>query len=155
MLTGASIGEAHRRAQNSMASVVLETGQTRGGPEHYQLHIRSLFGDPAFVPHLPSPPRSAPARVEVKGDTVTVHAPATWWKVRMRVPEDWKLWADKPLYVLRGAGTYPHRSWCREEYDREETFTDAELTTTRRIKSITQVQKPTGTARVDRQTHRR
>ena len=122
VLTGSSIGEAHRRALNSMAAVVLETGQTSGGPEHYQLHIRSLFGDPAFVPHLPSPPKSAPAGFEIKNSTVTVHAPANWWPVRMRVPEDWKQWADKPLYVLRGAGTYPHRSWCGEQYDKEETY---------------------------------
>ncbi len=142
VLTGASIGEAHRRALNSMAAIVLETGQLRGGPQHYQLHIRSLFGDPAFVPHLPEPSKSAPAGFEIKGDTVTVHAPAKWLPVRIRVPEDWKLWADKPLYVLRGAGTYPIRSWCREQYDREETFADAEFTTNRKIKSITQVQKP-------------
>jgi hypothetical protein len=142
IFSGQTIGEAHRRAQNSKASLVVETGQTRGGPDHYQLHIRSLFGDPAFKPHLPSPPKSAPAKVEVKGDTVTAHGPATWWKVQMRVPEDWKPWANKPLYVLRGAGTYAHNSWCKDEYDKEETFINAEVTTTRRIKSITQMQKP-------------
>lgn len=142
VLTGSSIGEAHLRALNSSAAVVLETGQTSGGPQHYQLHIRSLFGDPAFVPHLPSAPKSAPAGFKVKDQTVSVHAPAKWWPTRMRVPEDWKLWVDKPLYVLRGAGTYPIRSWCREQYDREETFADAEFTTTRKIKSITQVQSP-------------
>ena len=142
IFTGESIGEAHRRAQNSKASLVLETGQSNGGSDHYQLHIRSLFGDPAFKPHLPSPPRSASAKSLLKDDTVTVHAPATWWKVQIRVPEDWKKWADKPLYVLRGLGTYPNRHWCREEYDKEEIFTNAEVTTTRRIKSITQKQKP-------------
>lgn len=142
IFAGQTLGEAHRRAQNSKASLVLETGQTRGGPDHYQLHIRSLFGDPAFKPHLPSPPRSAPAKCEIKGDTVTVHGPATWWKVQMRVPEDWKQWSNKPLYILRGAGTYPNRYWCRDEYDQEEIFTNAELTTNQRIKSITQTQQP-------------
>jgi hypothetical protein len=138
---GTTLGEAHVAAQNSMTHTVLETGQTRGGPDHYQLHIRSLFGDPAFAPHLPSAPRSAPARVEVRDNLVSVHAPQNWWKVRMRVPEDWKKWADKPLYVIRGNGTYPHRQWCGEEYDREETYANAELTTTRKLKSITQVQQ--------------
>ncbi len=142
IFSGETIGEAHRHAQNSKASLVLETNQTRGGPDHYQLHIRSLFGDPAFKPRLPSPPRSTPAKSEFKDNTVTVHAPETWWKVQIRVPEDWKKWADKPLYVLRGTGTYPNRHWCREEYDLEEIFTNAEVTTTRRIKSITQKQKP-------------
>lgn len=60
----------------------------------------------------------------------------------MNVPEDWKAWADKPLYVIRGAGTYPNRYWCGEQYDREENFTDVELTTKRKIKSITQTQTP-------------
>jgi len=142
IFAGQTLGEAHRRAQNSKTSLVLETGQTHDGPDHYQLHIRSLFGDPAFKPHLPTPPRSAPAKVEVKGDTVTVHGPATWWKVPIRVPEDWKQWANKPLYVLRGAGVYSHSSWCKDEYDKEEIFINAEVTTTRRIKSITQVQQP-------------
>jgi hypothetical protein len=142
VLTGGTIGDAHRSAQNSMTNTVLETGQAKGGPDHYQLHIRSLFGDPGFAPHVPSAPRSAPARVEVKDNTVSVHAPETWWPVRMRVPEDWKQWKDKPLYVVRGAGTYPHRYWCKEQYDKEETYVNAELTTSRRVKSITQVQSP-------------
>ncbi len=140
LLAGGTIGEAHLAAQNSMTSTVLETGQVRGGPDHYQLHIRSLFGDPAFVPQVPSKPRSAPARVGLEDNLVSVHAPENWWKVQMRVPEDWKKWADKPLYVIRGTGTYPHRSWCAEEYDREETYTNAEFTTMRKVKSITQVQ---------------
>jgi hypothetical protein len=141
LLAGGTLGDAHKNAQNSMTSTVIETGQLPGGPDHYQLHIRTLFGDPAFVPHLPSKPRSAPARVQVKDNLVSVHAPENWWTVKMRVPEDWKKWADKPLYVIRGTGAYPHRSWCREEYDREETYTNAEFTTTRKVKSITQVQQ--------------
>lgn len=147
LLAGSSLGDAHLAAQNSMANTVLETGQANGGPDHYQLHIRTLFGDPAFVPHLPSKPRSAPARVEVKDNLVSVHAPEQWWTVKMRVPEDWKKWADKPLYLIRGNGAYPQRSWCHEEYDREETYAKAEFTTTRKVKSITQAQdfpKPLG-----------
>lgn len=147
LLAGGTLGDAHKAAQNSMTNTVLETGQVRGGPDHYQLHIRTLFGDPAFAPHLPSKPRSAPARVDVKDSLVSVHAPENWWTVKMRVPEDWKKWADKPLYVIRGTGTYPHRSWYREEYDLEETYTNAEFTTARKVKSITQVQelpKPLG-----------
>lgn len=147
LLAGSTLGDAHLAAQNSIAHTVLETGQARGGPDHYQLHIRTLFGDPAFVPHLPSAPRSAPARVELKDHLVAVHAPEQWWPVKMRVPEDWKQWTDKPLYVIRGNGAYPQRSWCREQYDREETFTKAEITTTRKVKSISQVQdfpKPLG-----------
>jgi len=142
VLAGRTIGQAHRASLNSMAVTVLETGQHDSGPDRYQLYIRTLFGDPAFAMRIPSAPRSAPARVTVKGDMLSVHAPATWWPVKIRVPEDWKKWADKDLYVCRGAGTYPLRTWCKEQYDRETTFFNAELTTKRRVKSIRQVQSP-------------
>lgn len=142
IFNGKTLGEAHRNAQNSKASLVTETGQLTGGSDHYQLHIRSLFGDPAFKPHLPSLPKSAPAKIMIKNDIVSVLAPAKWWKVQMKVPEDWKIWVDKPLYVIRGAGTYPNRYWCSEQYDSEETFTNVEFTTKRKIKSITQSQIP-------------
>jgi len=140
IFAGETIGDAHRRAQNSKAALVLETGQSRGGGDFYQLHIRTLFGDPAFKPQLPTAPRSAAARVETKGDVVTVRAPQTWWPVQIKVPEDWKQWADKPLYVVRGLGTYPNRRWCKEEYDQEETYVDTFVTTSKRIKAIEQVQ---------------
>ena len=142
VLEGRTIGQANRSATNSVAAVVLETGQLAGGPNHLQLYIRGLFGDPAFALHVPGPPRSAPARVEAKGDIVSVHAPAAWWPVRIRVPEDWKKWNDKDLYVVRGAGTWPHRYWIGEGYDREETYIDAALRTERKVKSIEQVQSP-------------
>ena len=92
--------------------------------------------------HLPGPPRSAPARCVVANDTLTVHAPEKWWPVKMHVPADWKKWADKDLYVLRGAGTYARRSWCGEGYDREEIYLTAEFTTRRRVAKIEQLQKP-------------
>jgi len=142
VLAGESLGRAHLRAQNSAAAVVLETDQLAGGPNYFQLYIRGLFGDPAFAVHAPSPPKSAPARVEVKDDLVSVHAPAAWWPVKIRVPEDWKKWNDKDLYVLRGAGTYPNRHWIGEGYDAEETYVDATFRTARKVKGIEQVQTP-------------
>jgi hypothetical protein len=142
VLAGRTIGEAHRHALNSITHTVLETGKTEKGPEFYQLHIRSLFGDPAFKPHIPHPPESAPAHTTTKGAIVTVHAPQAWWPIKIRVPEDWKKWAGKPLYVIRGPGAYPQRSWCREQYDRERTYVLAEWTTNRRVKAITQIQRP-------------
>ena len=142
VLEGQTIGQAHRRAGNSTVATVLETNQLAGGPNYYQLYIRGLFGDPAFALHVPSPPRSAPARVEATGDLVSVHAPAAWWPTRIRVPEDWKKWNDKDLYVLRGAGTYPNRHWIGEGYDAEETYVDAAFRAERKVKSIEQVQSP-------------
>lgn len=142
VLEGETLGRAHLRAQNSVVAVVLETGQLAGGPNYYQLYIRGLFGDPAFALRIPSPPKSAPARVEAQGDLVSVFAPAEWWPVKIRVPEDWKKWADKDLYVLRGAGTFPNRHWIGEGYDAEETYVEATLRTARKVKSIEQVQTP-------------
>lgn len=142
VLAGDTIGQAHRRALNSTLVTMAETGQHARGPNFYSLHIRNLFGDPAFRMHVPAKPRSAPARVEVKGNLVSVHAPAAWWPVRMRVPEDWKKWADKDLYVLRGAGTYAHRHWIGAQYDQEETYVNASFRTAEKVARIEQVQTP-------------
>jgi hypothetical protein len=34
------------------------------------------------------------------------------------------------------------RRWCREQYDREETYCNAEIRTDRQIESLTQVRNP-------------
>ena len=142
VLAGQTVGQAHRRSMNSAQVTILDKNEGAGGAYQYQLRIRTQFGDPAFTMHLPAQPRSAPARCVVSNDTLTVHAPAQWWPVKMHVPADWKKWADKDLYVLRGAGTYARRSWCREQFDREEIYVTAEFTTRRRVAKIEQVQQP-------------
>lgn len=142
VLSGRSIGSAHRSSMNSALVTIFDKKQEKGGGYWYQRQIRTLFGDPAFVMRVPGKPKSAPARVSVEGNTVSVFAPQQWWPVKMHVPEDWKKWADKDLYVLRGAGTYAHRTWCSDEYDREEMYMTAEFTTRRRVVKIEQVQKP-------------
>ena len=142
VLSGQTVGQAHRRSMNSAQVTILDKKEGAGGAYQYQLRIRTQFGDPALVMHLPGRPRSAPARCVVSNDTLTVHAPQEWWPVKMHVPADWKKWAGKDLYVLRGAGTYARRSWCREQYDKEEIYVTAEFTTRRRVAKIEQVQKP-------------
>lgn len=142
VLAGRTIGQAHRQSINSALATVLDKEKDRGSAYGYQLHIRTLFGDPAFRMRVPGPPLSAPARTTVEGDTVTVHAPAQWWPVKIFTPPDWKQWAGKDLHVLRGAGTYALREWCAQEYDREETCVTAEFTTRHRVARIEQVQKP-------------
>ncbi len=142
VLAGEPLGRAHLEAQNSMVAVILETDQLRGGPNYYQLYLRCLFGDPAFALRVPAPPKSAPARVQVKDNLVSVFAPAAWWPVKIRVPEDWKKWAGKDLYVLRGAGTFPNRHWIGEGYDAEETYVGAAFRTAKKVKAIEQVQSP-------------
>lgn len=142
VLSGQTIGQAHRRSMNSALVTILDRKEKTSGAYWYQLRIRTQFGDPAFAMRAPGAPRSAPARIAVDGDTVTVHAPEQWWPVKMYVPEDWKKWTGKDLYVLRGAGTWARRTWCSEDYDREETYVTAEFTTRRRVAKIEQVQKP-------------
>ena len=142
VLAGQTIGQAHRRSINSAIATILDKGKGHAVDYDYQVHIRTLFGDPAFRMRVPCPLRSAPARTTVDGDKITVPAPAAWWPVKMLVPGDWKQWTGKDLYVLRGAGTYALRQWCDEEYDREETCVTAEFTTRRQIARIEQVQKP-------------
>jgi len=143
VLGGETIGQAHRRSQNSMCLEVMDRGQmTRGGGLRYCLNIRTLFGDPAFRMRVPARAKVALARVVVKGDTVAVHGPGAWWPVSIRVPEDWKKWAGKKLYVCRGAGTYVSRNWCGGGYDIERHCINAEIRTSRKIKSIKQIQSP-------------
>jgi len=142
VLAGQTIGQAHRQSINSAITTILDKGKGHAMDYDYQVHIRTLFGDPAFRMRVPCPLRSAPARTSVDGDKITVHAPATWWPVKMLVPGDWKQWTGKDLYVLRGAGTYALRQWCSEQYDREETCVTAEFTTRRQVARIEQLQKP-------------
>jgi len=142
VLSGQTIGQAHRRSMNSAMVTILDKKEGAGGGYHYQLRIRTQFGDPAFAMHLPGRPRSSPARSVASGSKVTVYAPGQWWPVKMHVPADWKKWADKDLYVLRGAGTYARRTWCGAEYDKEEMYVTAEFTTRRHVAKIEQVQKP-------------
>ena len=141
VLSGQTIGQAHRRSMNSAQVTILDKKESAGGSYSYQLRIRTQFGDPAFAMHLPGPPRTAPARCDVTNDKLTIHAPEKWWPVKMHVPADWKQWADKDLYVLRGAGIYARRSWSGEQYDREEVYLTAEFTTRRRVAKIEQLQK--------------
>lgn len=140
VLSGQTIGQAHRHSMNSAQVTISDLKENADGAYRYQLQIRTLFGDPAFTMHLPSRPRSVPARCIVANDTLTVHAPEKWWPVKMHVPEDWKNWSGKDLYVLRSAGTYVRRSWCAEQRDREELYMTAEFTTRRHVTKIQQLQ---------------
>jgi len=139
VLGGATLGAAHRASLNRKMLTVLEGGQLgRGGVDIRTLIARHLYGDPGFKMHIPDTRRVAPVRTVVEGDRLTVHGPGRWYIAQIRVPEDWKRWADKPLYVLRAPGIYIRASWCGEQYDLEEVFADVALTTTRKVKSITQ-----------------
>jgi hypothetical protein len=139
VLGGAHLGEAHLAALNRKMITVLENGQlTQGGVDRRTMIMRHLYGDPAFRMHVPDTPRVRPACAKAEDDRVTVQGPESWYIMQIRVPEDWKLWAERPLYVLRGPGIYIRAHWCGEEYDIEEIYTDVAYTTRRKIEQIEQ-----------------
>ena len=148
VLGGATLGAASRDALNRKMLTVREGGQLeRGGTDRRTLIARHLYGDPAFRMHIPLARREAPARTEVDGSRLTVHGPQRWTIARIRVPGDWKKWADKPLFVLRAPGVYIRAQWCKQEYDLEEIYTDVAFTTRRKVRSIKQesdLPKPLG-----------
>ncbi|MHC4198921.1 MAG: C25 family cysteine peptidase, partial [Planctomycetota bacterium] len=142
VLGGRTVGAAHRDALNCKMLTVIEAGQLeRGGVDRRTMIMRHLYGDPAFKLRLPGERRVKPACVEVAGDKVTVRGPEKWYVVQIRVPEDWKDWATKPLFVLRAPGVYIRANWCGKKYDIEEIYADAAVTTRRAVKRIEQVQK--------------
>ncbi len=142
VLGGNSTGVAHRHALNCKMVTVLEADQLeRGGVDRRTMIMRHLYGDPAFTPRLPHERRVAPAHAATKGDTVTLRGPGKWYTVQIRVPEDWKDWYQKRLYVIRAPGVYVRAQWCGEKYDTEEVFAEASFTTRRKVRAIEQVQK--------------
>ncbi|NQT87782.1 hypothetical protein HQ560_13520, partial [bacterium] len=142
VLGGATLGDAHRDTLNRKMLTVLEGDQlTRGGTDRRTLFARHLYGDPAFKMYIPDGRRVAPVRTDAEGGRLTVHGPERWYVAQIRVPEDWKRWADKPLYVLRAPGIYIRAQWCGEQYDREEVYADVAFTTPRKVKAIRQETK--------------
>jgi len=142
VIGGADVGSAHRDTLNRKMLTVLEGGQLeRGGVDMRTLIARHLYGDPAFKMYIPDVRRVAPVRTEVDGSRLVVRGPQKWYVAQIRVPEDWKRWADKPLYVLRAPGIYIRANWCSDEYDREEVYTDVAFTTKRKVTSINQETK--------------
>lgn len=136
ILAGETLGQAHRRALNAGLLVVKDEGEGPDGPYRFCTQVRMQFGDPALAIHVPSAPRVAPARTVVEGNTVSVYGPGDWWIVKTIVPPDWKDWAGKDLFAVRGPGAIAMSTWTGDGHDKETMIIKAEFTTTRRIKSI-------------------
>lgn len=142
ILAGQTIGQAHRRAQNAGLSIIADRREGPGGAYRYSTNVRMQFGDPALAISLPGRPKTAPARTAVRGNLVTVFAPARWSVVQVMVPPDWKQWAGKDLFSVRGPGATALSSWSGEGRDREVMVVCAEFRTERKVASIVQVQDP-------------
>lgn len=136
LLAGRTAGQAHRQAQNTALTVVKDGGEGPQGAYRYAVQVRMLFGDPAAALSLPSKPRHAPARTVSSGKKVSVFAPGRWTVVKTFVPPDWKDWAGKDLYAVRGPGAFSLSHWGPDGHDVETPLVLAEFRTRRPVKSI-------------------
>ena len=144
VLSGQSVGMSHRRSQNTGFLILRELGDDAGDKSGYRhnLHARTLLGDPAVTIQPPAPPRNAPARTELNGEQLTVHAPEKWEIVKLFVPPDWKKWVNRDLFVVRAGGAYSLSHWGPEERDVEVPFVLAEFRSDKKVKSITMLDQP-------------
>ena len=143
VLAGKTLGEAYLYAQNSMKFVMLERGGRRSRGYRYQFYNAAFYGDPALRIHLPSPPAAAPARVEAKGNVLTVRAPSTWWKVEQYIPKDWKYKESPRIYTYRGAGVGVDRHWDPKHHrDQEDLYFLASYKTRRKVSGLVQLGSP-------------
>lgn len=142
VLAGETLGQAHRRAWNAGLLTMKDRKEGPGGAYRYNTQIRMLFGDPALTISVPTAPQSQPARTVLKGNTLSVFAPEKWTVVKAFVPPDWKQWAGKDLYAVRGPGAYAMSSWSGRGRDEETLIVGAEFTTHQKVKLIRQVGNP-------------
>jgi hypothetical protein len=147
VLEGETLGQAHKRALNAGLLIIKNQKEGPGGAYRYNTNIRMQFGDPALALKVPSAPKTAPARIEVKGTRVSVFAPQKWSIVKMVVPPDWKDWAGKDLFAVRGPGAVAMASWSGDGHDKEILLVKAVFSTDKPVKGIkqsTSTQAPLG-----------
>ncbi len=143
VLAGQSIGAAHRRSQNTGLLIAREHGEkgSTGGYSH-NLYSRMLIGDPAMTIRLPGKKQTAPARTELAGDRLTVHAPEHWEILMLYVPPDWKKWVDRDIFAARGAGAYALCFWGPDERDVEVPMVLGEFRSDKNIREIKMLDTP-------------
>jgi len=142
VLAGQALGRANRHAQNRMQAMVLARGEQEHGLHRYQLYNAACYGDPAFTLHLPGPPRIAPARTEVRGREVTVHAPAQWWCAEEFLVPDWKYPGGR-ITSWRGSGVGVDGSWDAEHHrNRDDLVFTAEVRTRRKVQGLVALSPP-------------
>ncbi len=148
VLAGASLGRAHRSAQNRALVAVLANDEAEHGLRRYQLYNAAFYGDPALVLPLPRPRTSRPASVAVSGRECVVRAPAAWWRAEAFVVPDWQYTESATIHGWRGAGVGVESSWDGEhKRNREVLVYTAEVRTKRRIaglEALTRVAAPLG-----------
>lgn len=142
LLAGQTLGQANRQAWNRVQARVLARGEAAGGLYHYQLYNAACYGDPALRLHRPQAPQVAAARAELRGNLVTVHAPARWWRVEEFVVPDWK-YPGPRITSWRGAGVGVHCCWDAEHHrNRDELWFTAEVRTRRKVNGLVALSPP-------------
>lgn len=148
VLDGASLGRAHRFAQNRALVGVLANDEGDRGLRRYQMYNAAFYGDPALVPHLPRATVMKRASAELSGRECIVRAPAAWWRTEAFVVPDWKYTDSAVLHGWRGAGVGVDSSWDGEHNrNREVLVYTAEVRTKLRVRglaAVTRVEAPLG-----------
>jgi hypothetical protein len=76
------------------------------------------------------------------GSRLTITGPEKWSVLKMHVPPDWKKWADKDLFVVRGPGSISMCSWGPDEHDVETPLVIAEFATAENLSAVELVEPP-------------
>lgn len=121
LLAGATLGEAHRRAQNALLVACLDENELDSGLHRYQLYNQAVIGDPGLRLHLPSASSVTPAHAVKRGSHVTVHPPSRWWRYEVPTLPEWKSVAEN-LHYLRGAGMATDNWWFPTEKRNDEAY---------------------------------
>ncbi|MCB9889822.1 MAG: hypothetical protein H6836_09620 [Planctomycetes bacterium] len=142
LFAGQTLGQANRTALNRLILAVEEKGQRRGGPFYYQLYNHAVYGDPALRPTFGGASARRGARVVLRGDVATIHAPDRWVRVEYPPNPDWKCPLPK-LYTWRGAGTGVESRWHGPgKRNDDELWVTAEVRTRRRVRAVEPVGSP-------------
>jgi len=143
VLAGEPVGVAHRRSQNAGLLIIREQEkQNKAASYLHNLHTRMLLGDPAVSIKLPGGKQSAPARTELVGDRLTLHAPGHWDIFKLFVPPDWKKWVGRDIFIARASGAYSLCSWGPEERDVEIPMVAGVFHSDRKIKEMKLLDTP-------------
>lgn len=113
ILSGYSVGKAHRFALNRALLAALARKELKHGGFRYQFYIRTLFGDPAMKIHLPGKRKIKPAYFEKKASEVVVYPPEKWWKMISKPNPEWHSKYDL-LHLAYGAGVGRENWWSHK-----------------------------------------
>ncbi|MCC6408470.1 MAG: hypothetical protein IT453_15010 [Planctomycetes bacterium] len=143
LLAGASVGRAHRRALNCVVAAMLDHGESEHGLHRYELHAAALYADPALSLRLPTAPKLEPARAELRGGQLVLHAPSEWWRTEVFAPTDWQRDPSQKITALRAAGVGVESRWDGEHRRNEETLVyTAEVRTEKKVGALEPLDPP-------------